>query len=63
MGGRSPLSMDEILHHFEAMRNRCLLVFAGESSFQGFLGGAGVRPLTAGTGYTLRHTHVFVPTV
>ena len=34
------LWMDEILHHFETMGSRCLLVFTGESSFQGFLGGA-----------------------
>ena len=34
------LWMDEILHHLETMGNRCLLVFTGESSFQGFLGGA-----------------------
>ena len=26
--------MDKVLHHFETMGNRCLLVFAGESSFQ-----------------------------
>ena len=30
----------------ETMGNRCLLVFAGESSFQGFLGGAGFFPST-----------------
>ena len=36
--------MDEILHHFETMGNHCLLVYTGESSFQGFLGGA--RPST-----------------
>ena len=35
------LWMDKILHHFETMRNHCLLVCAGESSFQGLLGGAG----------------------
>ena len=28
-------------NHSETMRSRCLLVFAGESSFQGSLGGAG----------------------
>ena len=27
-----------ILHHFETMGIHCLLVFTGESSFQGFLG-------------------------
>ena len=31
---------------FFSMGNHCLLVFAGESSFQGFLGGAGFRPST-----------------
>ena len=34
------LWMDEILHHLEIMGNHCLLVFTGESSFHGFLGGA-----------------------
>ena len=34
------LWMDEILHHFETMRNDYRLVFAGESSFQCFSGGA-----------------------
>ena len=29
-----------ISHHFETTGNHCLLVFTGESSFQGFLGGA-----------------------
>ena len=38
--------MDEILHHFETMGNYCLLVFTGESPFQGFLGGAGFCPST-----------------
>ena len=38
--------MDEILHHFETMGNHCVLVFTRESSFQGFLGGAGFRPST-----------------
>ena len=38
------LWMDELLHHFESVGNHCLLV-AG-SSFQGFLGDAGVRPST-----------------
>ena len=41
--------MDEIRsHHFETMvETSCLLAFAGESSFEGVLGGAGVRPSTA----------------
>ena len=38
---------DEILHHFETMKNHYLLVFTGESPFQGFLGGAGFCPSTA----------------
>ena len=38
------LWMDEILHHFEAMANLCLLVVTGKSSFQGSLGGAGFCP-------------------
>ena len=42
----SILWMDEILHHFQTMGNHCLLVFTGESPFQGFLGGAGFRPST-----------------
>ena len=29
------------LHHFETMGIHCLLIFTGESSLQGFLGGAG----------------------
>ena len=33
-------------HHLETMGNHCSLVFTGESSFQGFLGGAGFRPST-----------------
>ena len=37
--GRNP-------HHFEAMGKQCLWAFTGESSFQGFLGGAGLRPST-----------------
>ena len=41
-----PLWMDEILHHSETMGHHCLLVFSGESSFQGFLDGAGFRPST-----------------
>ena len=40
--------MDEILHHLETMGNRCLLAFTGESSCQGFLGGAGFCPSTVG---------------
>ena len=35
-----------ISHHVEAMGNHGLLVFTGESSFQGFLGGVGFRPST-----------------
>ena len=31
------LWMDEILHHLRTMGNHCLLVFTGESSFQGVL--------------------------
>ena len=38
-GGETP-------HHLEAMGNHCWLVFAGESSFRGLLGGAGFRPST-----------------
>ena len=38
--------MDELLHHFESMVDHCLLVFTGQSSFRGFLGGAGFRPST-----------------
>ena len=34
------LWVDGILHHFETMGRHCLLAFTGESSFQGFLGGA-----------------------
>ena len=39
----------KILHHFEAMENHCLLVVRGKSSFQGFLGGAGLRPSAVST--------------
>ena len=46
------LWMDEILHHFETMRRHCLLVFTGEPSLQGFLGGAGFRPSTTRGGTT-----------
>ena len=35
----------EILH-FETITNHCTLVFTGEASPQGFLGGAGFRPST-----------------
>ena len=57
--------MDEILHHFETMGDHCLLVFTGESPFQGFLGGAkwispihssepaGVPPLNAPLCYSI----------
>ena len=44
------LWMDKILHHFETMGNHCLLVFAGELSFQGLLGGAGFCPSTVLSG-------------
>ena len=52
LGQLSPviLWMDEILHHFKTMGNHCLWVFTGESSFQGFLSGAGFRPSTVGPG-------------
>ena len=46
-----------ISHHFDTVGNH-LLVFTGESSFQNFSGGAGVRPScpsTAGTAYSLAH--------
>ena len=39
------LWVDEILHQIETIGNHCLLVFTGEASPQGFLGGAGFRPL------------------
>ena len=39
---------DEILHDFETRGNHDELVFAGESSFQGFLGGAKFCPSTVG---------------
>ena len=42
------LWMDEILLQFETMGNHRLLVFTAESSFQGFLGGAGFCPSTVG---------------
>ena len=38
------LWVDEILHRTEV--NHGLLAVTGESSFQGFLGGAGFRPST-----------------
>ena len=55
---RVPLSailwMDEILHHQATMRHHCLLVFTGESIFQGFSGGAKwiSQPSTVATGST-----------
>ena len=48
------LWMDKILHHFETKGHPRFLVFTGESSFKGFLGGAGLRPSTVGV------THVQV---
>ena len=42
------LWMDKNLHHFETMGNHCVLVFTGESSFQGFLSGAGFCLSTVG---------------
>ena len=42
------LWIDEIMHHFETMGNHCWLAFTGDSSFQGFLGGAGFPPSTVG---------------
>ena len=42
-----PVRMDRIRsHHVDFTRNHNWLVFIGESSFQGFLGGAGFRPST-----------------
>ena len=35
--------MDKILHQFDTIGSQCWLVFAGESSFPGFLGCAGFR--------------------
>ena len=43
------LCMDEVLHRFETMGNRCWLVFPGEYQFLHFLGGAGCRPSTVCT--------------
>ena len=43
---RALLWMVEILHHLETMGNHCSLVFTRDSSFWGFLGGAGFRPST-----------------
>ena len=40
------LWMDKILHHFETKGHHRLLVFAGESSFKGFSGVAGLHPST-----------------
>ena len=48
------LWMDEILHHLETMGNHYLLVFTGESSFQGSFGGAEFRPSTV----FLTHSHM-----
>ena len=45
--------MDELVHHFETMRNQCLFVFTGESTFLSFLGGAGLRPCTVLLGLLL----------
>ena len=42
------LWVDEILHHVETTGNHCLLVFTGQSSFQGFYGGAGFCSSTVG---------------
>ena len=46
--------MNEILHHFETMGNRCwlALVFTGESSFQGLLGAKWILSIhsTSGVG-------------
>ena len=42
----SILWMDEILHRYETMGHHCSLVFTGEPSVQGVLGGAGFRPST-----------------
>ena len=41
------LSINEILHRFETIRNHCWLVFTSKLSFYGFSGGAGVRAFTA----------------
>ena len=45
--------MDRILHHLESMGNHCLLVFTGESSFQGCVGNAkwisSIHSITTGT--------------
>ena len=38
--------METILHHISNHGSNCLLVFQGESSFRGVLGGAGFRPYT-----------------
>ena len=37
-------------HQIETIRNHRLSAFTSESSFQGFLGGAGFRPSTVGAG-------------
>ena len=44
-GGRSYCGWTKVLHHLKIMGNHYALVFAGESSFQGFFG-AGFRPST-----------------
>ena len=41
--------MDTILHYLETMGNYFSVVFTGESSCQGFFGGAGFRPSTVMT--------------
>ena len=50
----SLLWMDEILHHFETM-NHCFVVFPGEFSFQGLLGGARFRPSTVWRSVKRKH--------
>ena len=47
------LWMDGILHQIEPMKNQCLLAFTGESSFPGFLGGAGFRPSAVGVRFSV----------
>ena len=50
-------------NRFETMGRRCLLVFPGESSCQGFLGGAGFRPSTVSLNPRLFILAVVVKTV
>ena len=50
-----------ISHHLETMGNHCLLVFRGESSFRGFLGGAGLRPSTVPCSGDATEYMVFLP--